>query len=98
MRSLLGECYEKKVLFSTQHLWVFSGESLRRLAAQAGFRHVEIKYFQRYGLENVLGWCLEKRPRADLQAPFFQGEIDAVWRGACASHQMADYVVLYAKK
>lgn len=98
MRGLLGECYEKKVLFSTQHLCIFSGESLRQLAARAGFHHVEVKCFQRYGLENVLGWCLKKRPKADIQAPFFQQEIDAVWRSSCASHQAADYVVLYARK
>lgn len=71
---------------------------MRQLSVQAGFNHIEIKYFQRYGLENVLGWCLEKRPNADIQAPFFQREIDAVWRSSCASHQAADYVVLYAKK
>jgi len=98
MRRLLGECYEKKVLFSAQHLWIFSGESLRRLAEQAGFSRIEIRYFQRYGLENMLGWCLEKRPKADIQDVFFRQEIDAVWRSACSSHQAADYVVLYAGK
>lgn len=98
MRSLLGECYEKKVLFSVQHLWILSGESLRLMAQNAGFRHIEIRYYQRYGIENVLGWCLEKAPRSNVDAPFFKHEIDAVWRGACSGRRMADYVVLYAAK
>lgn len=98
MRSLLGECYEKKVLFSVQHLWIFSGESLRLLAQKAGFRHIEIHYYQRYGIENVLGWCLEKEPKSTVDIPFFRHEIDAVWRGTCSGHHLADYVVLYATK
>lgn len=98
MRSLLGECYEKKVLFSVQHLWIFSGECLRLMAQNAGFRHFEIHYYQRYGIENVLGWCLEKEPRSNVDLPFFQHEIDGAWRGACSSHHLADYVVLYATK
>ncbi len=98
MRSLLGEVYEKRVLFSVQHPWILSGKSLCQMAEKAGFRDIEIRYFQRYGIENVLGWCLEQQPRSDVKVPFFENEIDAVWRGTCGGHQMADYVVLYAKK
>jgi len=98
MRRLLGACYEKEVLFSVQHLWILSGESLRRMAKEAGFHSIEIRYYQRYGIENLLGWCLEKKPRRDIEIPFIGHEMDAVWRGTCSSHQVADYVVLYAKK
>lgn len=98
MRSLLGKEYEKQLLFSTQHLWIFSGDSLRSMAEKAGFKEVEVRYFQRYGIENVLGWCLEKRPRANVHLPAIEHEVDGAWRGACSGHSMADYVVLYGRK
>ncbi len=98
MRKLLGECYEKQILFSTQHLWIFSGESLKQLAKKAGFSRIEVRYFQRYGLENLLGWCIEKRPKAEIKETFFRQEMDAVWKSSCSTHQTADYVVLYAGK
>lgn len=38
MRRLLGEIYEKKLLFSTQHLWVFSEKNLGQMAHKAGLK------------------------------------------------------------
>lgn len=98
MRRLLGEYYEKQVLFSVQHLWVFSGQSLKYLATRAGFSEIEVRYFQRYGIENLVGWCLEKRPNSSVDGSFISQEVDAVWRSSCSSHGLADYVVLYVKK
>lgn len=98
MRSLLGKIYEKKVLFSVQHLWILSGKSLCQMAEKAGFKNAEVRYYQRYGIGNTLGWCIEKQPRTNVKLPCLEDELDAVWRGACSGHRMADYVVLYAKK
>lgn len=97
MRRLLGEHYEKQILFSVQHLWIFSEPSLKHLAIQAGFSKVEIRYFQRYGIENLVGWCLEKRPNSSVREPFISQEVDAAWKSSCSSHQVADYIVLYIK-
>ena len=71
---------------------------LRSMAEKAGFKDVEVRYFQRYGIENVLGWCLEKRPRSNVHLPAIEHEVDGAWRGACSGHSMADYVVLYGRK
>lgn len=98
MRRLLGIHYEKQILFSMQHLWIFSKENLELMAKKIGFRRISIRYFQRYGLENLLGWCLEKKPRADIDESFFRNELDPVWRGACSAREMSDYIVLYGWK
>lgn len=98
MRRLLGEQYEKQVLFSVQHLWIFSKRNLMLMAQKAGFRRIEVKYFQRYGVENMLGWCLNKRAKAAIDDPFLRGELDPAWRGMCSAREMADYIVLYAWK
>lgn len=94
---LLNGLFERKTLYTVQHLWIFSAESLKKLAAEAGFTKIEVRYFQRYGIENLLGWCLEGKPNS-YHNSFFSGEIDAVWRSACSSRGMADYSVLYVEK
>lgn len=98
MRKLLGEIYEKKLLFSTQHLWIFSKENLNMMAKAAGFSEVEVKYFQRYGLGNMLGWIREKEPKSEIQADFITDTLNRTWISECESRGLSDYIVLYMKK
>ena len=98
MRELLGEIYEKKLLFSTQHLWIFSERNLRMLAEEEGFSKIEIQYFQRYGIGNLLGWLRDKRPGADLTGSLVSQTMDGVWKGQCSDRGLADYIVLYVEK
>lgn len=98
MRYLLGEIYEKKLLFSTQHLWILSEKNLKMLSEKAGFQKPEVKYFQRYGIGNMLGWLKEKEARSDIQADFLTRTMDSVWKHECEQMGMADYIVLYLKK
>lgn len=99
MRKLLGKEYEKNLLFSVQHLWVFSNEqSIRQLAVKSGYSQIEVRFFQRYSIENMLGWCIHKRPRSDVDIEAFKGEMDAAWRSTLSTRQLADYIVLYAYK
>jgi len=97
-RKVLGTCYEKQIIFNTQFLWLFSEKSLKELAFKAGFTNVEIRCHQRYGLDNLIGWCLEKSPRHDVKDSFLQGEIDAAWRSICCAHGVSDYIVAYVRK
>lgn len=98
MRTLLGEIYERKLLFSTQHLWIFSEESLRKIAKKAGFSYIEIKYFQRYGIGNLLGWLGEKRAGSEIKNSFLTETLDSTWKKECEALRLSDYMVLYATK
>lgn len=98
MRKLLGEIYEKKVLFSTQHLWIFSEQSLRLIAEEQGFRKIEIKFFQRYGFGNMLGWVRDKAPRKTIESEFITAALDGVWKGQLSDKGMSDYIVMYLEK
>lgn len=98
MRHLLGEIYEKKLLFSTQHLWIFSEKSLRQIAQKAGFEKIEVKYYQRYGLGNLMGWLRDKEPNSDIEESFITSTLDAVWRSECGDRGLADYIVIYLIK
>lgn len=98
MRELLGEIYEKKLLFSTQHLWILSEKNLKMLAREAGFQNPEVKYFQRYGLGNMLGWIREKEPKSEIKADFITDTLNQVWIKECESRGLADYIVMYLTK
>lgn len=98
MRRLLGKDYEKKLLYSTQHLWVLSKQNLMMMAEKCGFKKIEIKYFQRYGLENLLGWVRDKEPKRDIYDDFISDTLNAVWKAQLSEHGLADYIVLYAYK
>ena len=100
MRSLLGEIYERKLLFSTQHIWILCEKSMRIMAEKAGFKEpdIEFKYYQRYGLGNCLGWLKEKRARSTLTDRFITPTMDAVWKKELESIGLSDYIVMYLRK
>lgn len=100
MRRLLGKDYEKKVLFSTQHLWVLGEKNLRLISNNAGFKDEEIsfRYFQRYGIGNVFGWLKEKEPGHNIKDTIINNTIDMAWRGELESEGQSDYIVLYLNK
>lgn len=98
MRSLLGNDYEKKLLFSTQHLWILSEKNLRMLSEKCGFRRVTVKYYQRYGIGNMLGWLKEKEPKSEINQEFITETLNNVWKAQLVDNGLADYIVLYLEK
>ena len=100
MRKLLGEDYEKKLLFSTQHLWIFSKTNLTMMAVEAGFakEKISFKYDQRYGIGNMLGWLKYKEPRHDISEDFITETLDKVWKSECEQKELSDYIILCLEK
>ncbi len=100
MRELLGSEYEKKLLFSTQHIWVFAKENLKLMAEKAGFSadRISFKYSQRYGIGNMLGWVRDKEPKKDIDAGFLTRTLDSVWKSECESKELSDYIILCLRK
>ena len=100
MRELLGECYEKKVLFSTQHIWILGKDNLERVALKTGFKkeNIEIKYFQRYGLDNVFSWLNSKNPVSNISYGMISKTIDLCWKSTLEEREISDYIVLYLRK
>lgn len=98
MRQMLGNIYEQRLLFSTQHLWIFSEKNLKMMAEEAGFEQVEVRYFQRYGLSNFVGWMKEQRACGEPDYSFISDAMDAVWKAELSRQGLSDYIVLYLKK
>lgn len=98
MRSMLGKDYEKKLLFSTQHLWILSEKNLRIISEKCGFKNIDIKYYQRYGIDNMLGWLKEKEPKSEIKQKFITETLNNVWKAQLVDNGLADYIVLYLEK
>lgn len=98
MRSLLGEIYEKKLLYSTQHLWILSEKSLQIMSEQCGFKNTDVKFYQRYGIDNMLGWVKHKKPKSEIQQNFITETLNNVWKAQLVDNGLADYIVLYIEK
>ena len=98
MRSLLGNVYEKKVLFSVQHLWYLSEESIKIAAKKAGFKKYEVKYFQRYGISNMMAWLRDKKPEGNIHFNGVSDTLNAVYKEELERQKLGDYIVLYASK
>lgn len=98
MRRMLGNIYEQRLLFSTQHLWIFSEKNLKMMAKQAGFEEIEVRYFQRYGLSNFVGWIKEQRACGEPDYSFISDAMDAVWKAELSRQGLSDYIVLFVKK
>lgn len=95
MRELLGECYDRQLLFSTQHLWIFSEKSMLKMARDAYFKEARVEYFQRYGIGNILGWMKSREPKSEVNSDWITETMDAVWRLELCRNKMSDYMIMY---
>ncbi|MCC7250940.1 class I SAM-dependent methyltransferase [Hyphomicrobium sp.] len=78
--------------FQRQHPFVYTGRSLARVLAANGFTVQEVLPYQRYGLENHLGWLKNGKPGGDSAfAEAFAG-IDGSYRATLESRGTADTV------
>ena len=52
----------KNFTFWSEHLILHTYKSLKSILSKAGFKNINIQYFQRYGFSNHLGWFLRQKP------------------------------------
>ena len=98
MRSLLGHIYEQRLLFSYQHPWVLSSESFRICCEKAGFSNTRMEYKQRYGLSNMISWCIDKKPGGHNKIAAVTPAMSEVYRRELEQSEMSDYIVAYVRK
>jgi len=99
MRQLLGETYES-FLFSTQHPWILCEQSFEYILNSLNIDDIEwdVKYYQRYGLSNLLYWLKNKKPGGNYKFDFVSNEIDLAWKSDLERQNKSDYIVLCIKK
>jgi len=52
----------KNFTFWSEHLILHTEQSLKKILQKTGFKKIKIEFFQRYGLDNHLGWVIHKKP------------------------------------
>ena len=92
MRELLGVDYES-FLFSTQHPWVLGKGSFQWIAERCGMKVYQCRFYQRYGMGNLLYWLLNKKPGQHKQYDFISKGLDAHWRANLEDRELSDYIV-----
>lgn len=96
-QEVLGDNWNK-FNFRTQHVSVFTKESLRYLFEKHGFSEIVIKNVQRYGLGNLLAWSLYKEPKGNMNFSWISETLDTAFKNEIAAKGMGDYLIVYAKK
>lgn len=98
MRRLLGKEYEQSLLYSYQHNWILSKESLEICCRKAGFSKVEIRTIQRYGMSNMIAWLNEKKPMGHISYDFVSETLDRVYKSELEKNDLGDYIIAYVEK
>ena len=52
----------KNFTFWSEHLILHTYKSLKTILSKAGFKNIDIQYYQRYNFSNHLGWFLKRKP------------------------------------
>jgi len=105
---LLGEDYNKIIVYTAQHLWVFSENSLSFMAKKIGFSKCSFKYFQKWDLTNLLTWMKYKRPLSigsnygipeiDINYDFVTPTLNEVYKKTLEEKGLADTIIMYLEK
>jgi 2-polyprenyl-3-methyl-5-hydroxy-6-metoxy-1,4-benzoquinol methylase len=83
----------------SQHLFLFSTETLARTAVQAGLRVVSVQQVQRYPLSNHLYWLSQDKPGGHQQWSFLDSPaLRQAYESALASIGKCDTIVAYLER
>jgi SAM-dependent methyltransferase len=88
----------ERFFFQSQHPYVYSKESLRRLLKAHGFDVQCCIPHQRYGLENHLTWLTKGEPGGDETLRTIFSSIDAEYRRQLETSGQTDAVIVVAEK
>jgi len=97
LRGLLGNEFDSFV-FSTQHPWVFSRRSLEIMAEKCGFLASEVKFYQHYGIGNLIAWLQTRKPKGEAAYDFVPSTLNALYKSEMAREETAEYLVLELRK
>ena len=97
LRQLLGVEFDAFV-FSMQHIWVFSRASLEIMAKKSGFTDITVKFYQRFGIGNLISWLQMREPRGEAQYSFLSPALNSLYKTEMAKEETAEYLVLELRK
>ena len=69
----------KKFTFWSEHIVLHSKNSLNKILKNAGFKNIKIINFQRYNLNNHLGWFLKDKPGGHFFKDIFDEKLNTAY-------------------
>ena len=71
----------KDYTFFSEHLILHTFKSLKTILVKAGFKKINIKFYQRYNFANHLGWFLKRKPGGhDFYSQIASKELDKCYK------------------
>lgn len=80
------------------HIWYFNRTALLKLLELAGYTHIRVVPFQRFGLANFLSWIKDKAPKGNLSSEFVTDVMDKVWKAELERTFNCDYLFAEAER
>lgn len=96
--SLYGSAAYEAFYFQRQHPFVYSARSLSRVLEACGLRVVEMRPYQRYGLENHLTWLAKEKPGGDVRFAECFGGLEPLYRAALEERGQTDTIFAVAER
>jgi SAM-dependent methyltransferase len=93
LRNLLGAEFDAFV-FSVQHPWVFSSRSLELLAKKCGFSTFKVKFYQRFGIGNLVAWLQLHKSCGEAVYDFITPALNSLYKIEMAREETAEYLIL----
>jgi SAM-dependent methyltransferase len=97
LRSLLSREFDSFV-FSVQHQWVLSKQSLEIMARKCNYSECSAKFYQRFGLGNLIAWLQQRSPLGEKSYDFITKTMNANYKSEMASEETAEYIVIELRK
>jgi 2-polyprenyl-3-methyl-5-hydroxy-6-metoxy-1,4-benzoquinol methylase len=98
LMELLGDEY-KQFFYRTVHRWYFDMDSLINLARLCGFKIVQEKCLQRFGISNTVAWLRDRKPTGDQPLPGIDDPLlNKFWKIYLESKGAGDYLYLLLKR
>ncbi len=89
----------KKFTFWSEHIILHTKDSLKKFLKASGYKKIKVMNFQRYNLNNHLGWFLKNRPGGHFFfKDFFDEKLNKEYRDFLVRKNKTDTLIAIANK
>lgn len=89
----------KDFTYWSLHLYSYNKKTLKKLCAKAGYKKIQVGFFQRYPLANHIGWLKDGRPGGhNIYKALNNDQLNEVYKKQLAKIDACDTLVAVIKK
>ncbi|CAN5736435.1 class I SAM-dependent methyltransferase [soil metagenome] len=89
----------KKFTFWSEHLILHTRKSIEKYLAEAGFKNISVKGFQRYPLANHMGWLRDGKPGGQKRLTRFRDEkLESAYNDFLERTDQTDTIIAIAER